>query len=226
MEVLNKKLQHHTILIAEDDPTTLKWLNRVLSIYFKDVYTASNAMEALEIFSKTPTTIVLSDIQMPEVDGLSFLQKIMTLNSKTIRIVMTAFNNPTYVNRAIESEVNFYLKKPIDIDNLLLTIALNIDKNEEKVLNNSLGDGYLYDNLQKIVRKNEKLIKLTKKEVLFIELLLKNRDRVVAIEEIESLIWDEPTSLDAIRMVVVGLRKKLYPEFIENIKGLGYKLKI
>ena len=183
-------------------------------------------MDALEIFLKTPTSIVLSDIQMPEIDGLNLLQKIMTLNSKTIRIIMTAFNNPTYANRAIQSEVNFYLKKPIDIDNLLLTIALNIDKSEEIVLSNSLGDGYIYDNLQKIVSKNEKVIKLTKKEVLFIELLLKNRDRIINIYEIEHFIWDEPTTLDAIRMIVVGLRKKIYSEFIENVKGLGYRLKI
>ena len=46
------------------------------------------------------------------------------------------------------------------------------------------------------------------------------------MDEIEQYIWEEPTSLDAIRMVIVGLRKKLFPNFIENVKGLGYKLTI
>lgn len=224
MEELQKKLQSQTLLIAEDDPSTLKWLVRVLSIYFKKVYGAKDAMEALEIFEATPTTIVLSDIQMPQVDGLNFLQKIMILKPTTLRIVMTAFNNPTYINRAIQSEVNFYLKKPIDIDELLLTIALNVEKNTETTLKNFLGNDYIYDENLKIVKKDEKIIKLTRKEILFIELFLDNQNRVVSIEEIERGIWKEPTSLDAIRMVIVGLRRKLFPEFLENVKGLGYKL--
>jgi DNA-binding response OmpR family regulator len=226
MEELHKKLQSHTVLIAEDDSTTLKWLVKVLSIYFKKVYGACDAMEALEIFNANPTTIVISDIQMPSVDGLSFLQKIMTLNPLTLRIVMTAFNSPIYINRAVQSEVNLYFKKPIDIDDLLLTIALNIDEVKNNVLNNSLGNGYVYNNLQKIVIKDKKNIRLTKKEILLTELLLKNRHRIVMMYEIEQSIWEEPTSLDAIRMVIVGLRKKLFPKFIENVKGLGYKLTI
>jgi len=224
MEELQNKLQSQTLLIAEDDPSTLKWLVRVLSIYFKKVYGAKDAMEALEIFETTPTTIVLSDIQMPQVDGLSFLQKIMSLNPSTLRIVMTAFNNSTYINRSIQSEVNFYLKKPIDIDDLLVTIALNVEKTAKITLRNFLGRGYIYDENLKIVKKDEGIIKLTRKEILFIELFLDNQNRVVSLEEIERDIWKEPISLDAIRMVIVGLRKKLYPEFLENVKGLGYKL--
>jgi CheY-like chemotaxis protein len=54
MEALHQKLHPLTILIAEDDPSTLKWLVKVLSIYFKKVYGTGNAMEALEIFKKIP----------------------------------------------------------------------------------------------------------------------------------------------------------------------------
>jgi len=222
MEEIHKKLQSHTILIVEDDSSTLKWLVRVLSIYFKKVYGASDAMEALDIFNTNQISIVLSDIQMPNVDGLNFLQKIMSLNPSTLRIIMTAFNNPTYINRAIQSEVNFYLKKPIDIDDLLLTIALNLNKKPNNIYN--LGEDFFYDIKQKVVTKDKKTITLTKKEILFIELLLKKINSVITIQEIENYVWNEPTSVDAIRMVLVGLRKKLYPKFVENIKGIGYKL--
>ncbi len=227
MEAIHKKLQYSTLLIAEDDPSTLRWLIRVLSLYFKSVKGAKDAMEALEIFQKEPTDVVIADIQMPEVDGLNFLQKIASISPDTLRITMTAFNDQLYVNRAVEAEVNFYFKKPIDLDELLIAISTNISKKPKNVENTiSLGFDYIYDFDQKIVLLEKKKIKLTKKEVLLLELLIKNSHTITAVEEIESKVWKEATTVDAIRMVVVGLRKKLYGELIENVKGLGYKINL
>jgi len=226
MEIIHKKLQPLTLLIAEDDESTLKWLVRVLSIYFKEVRGAHDAMEALELFKEKPTDIVLSDIQMPGVDGLHFLQKIASLSPNTLRIVMTAFNSPEYLNRSVEAEVSFYLKKPIDIDELLVAIASNIPSLEEFQELEPIGEGYFYDYKKKVVSKEEKLIKLTKKEILLLELLLKNKDAIISIEQIESYVWEEPVTVDAIRMVLGGLRKKLYSNLIENIKGVGYRINL
>jgi DNA-binding response OmpR family regulator len=226
MEAIHKKLQTLSLLIAEDDETTLKWLIRVLSIYFKEVRGAKDAMEALELFNEKASDVIVSDIQMPQVDGLHLLQKIALLSPKTIRVVMTAFNSPEYINRAVEAEVHLYFKKPIDIDEFLVAITSNIPKEVVKNRLVSIGESYYYDTLQKIVKKDNQIIKLTKKEVLFIELLLQNKTSIVSIEQIENSIWDEPVSADAIRMVVVGIRKKLYPNVILNLKGLGYKLNI
>jgi DNA-binding response OmpR family regulator len=226
MEAIHKRLQSLTLLIAEDDESTLKWLSRVLSLYFKEVRGAKDAMEALEFFNEKPSDVIISDIQMPQVDGLHLLQKIASISPKTIRVVMTAFNTPEYINRAVESEVHFYLKKPIDIDEFLVAIASNIPKEVIKETLVSLGKGYSYDTLQKLVVKEDEIIKLTKKEILFIELLLQNKKSIVSIEQIENSIWEEPVTTDAIRMVVVGIRKKLYQDVIENIKGLGYRLNL
>jgi DNA-binding response OmpR family regulator len=224
MEILHTKLQHLNLLIAEDDPSTLKWLVRVLSIYFKKVYGASDAMEALEIFNNAPTDIVIADIQMPHVDGLHFLQKIASISPDTLRIVMTAFNNQAYLNRIIESEVNFYFKKPIDIDELLVAISSNITKTIYYNSNILLKEDYYYNPLQKNIVSAKESINLTKKESLLMELLLKNRNSIVSLEQIEESIWMEPVTNDAIRMIITGLRKKLYKGSIANIKGLGYKL--
>lgn len=226
METIHKRLSSHTVLIAEDDPSTLKWLVRILKIYFKDVHGASNAMEALEIFTSSPCGIVIADIQMPDVDGLSFLQKISLISPHSLRVVMTAFNSNIYLNRAIESGVHFYLKKPIDIDELLVAIASHVPKGESINPISNLGEGFYYDAKNKMVYKNSDPIKLTKKELLLLELLLKNRNGVVGLEMIEQTIYEESVTADAIRMVVVGLRKKVYGNLVENLKGLGYRLNI
>ena len=225
METINKKLQPLSLLIAEDDESTLKWLVRVLSIYFKDVRGANDAMEALVLFKEKPADIVLSDIQMPGVDGLHLLQKIATISPDTLRVVMTAFNSPEYLNRSVEAEVNFYLKKPIDIDELLVAIAANIPSTTDENIE-SIGNNYFYDNKKKMVLKDDELIKLTKKEILLLELLLQNKQSIVSTVQIENYVWEEPVTVDAIRMVLRGLRKKLYPEVIENIKGVGYRINL
>jgi len=226
MPSIHKRLHPYTLLIAEDDKSTLKWLVKVLSIYFKEVRGASDAIEALEMFNKKQVDIVIADIQMPQVDGLSFLQKIATIAPDTLRIVMTAFNSPAYLNRAVESSVNFYFKKPIDIDELLVAIASNIPQIKKEQSSYDLGCEYSYNSLTKTIHTEDKNIQLTKKEVLILELLIENKNSIVSLEEIEKKVWTEPATLDAIRMVIVGLRKKLYPKCLENIKGLGYKINI
>ena len=224
MEPIHNKLQSLSLLIAEDDPSTLKWLIKVLSIYFKEVRGASDAMNALTLFKEHPSDVVISDIQMPQVDGLNFIQKIIAMNPKTITVIMTAFNSQVYLNRAVEIEINLYLKKPIDIDELLVAISSNISKTDGTI--HPLSNNYFYDQNKKVALFENKNIKLTKKEVLLLELLIKNKHSIVSIEEIEYNVWKEPVTADAIRMVVSGIRKKLHSQIIENSKGLGYKLNI
>ena len=226
METIYSRLQSHTILIVEDDESTLKWLKRVLSIYFKEVYTASDALEALDKFNINKTDIVLADIRMPEVDGLTFLKKVASLSPETMRITMTAFNTVPYLNRAVDSGVHFYLKKPIDIDELLFAISSHMPDStliEEKI---DLGREFEYDSLKKMLYLESKLVKLTKKELLLLELFLKNRHGFISLEVIEQNIWEEQATPDAIRMIIVGLRKKLYNELFENLKGLGYRINL
>lgn len=226
MEKIHTKLQPLTLLIVEDDESTLKWLERILLIYFKDVKVANNAMDAFEIFKTDTIDIVIADIQIPEVDGLHLLQKIAIVNPSCIRIVMTAFNNQVYLNRAIDAEVDFYFKKPIDIDELLVSISLS-KKNKTKTIDKiELKNNYMYDFIQKAIINEDLKINLTKKESLLLEFLYEKKNLIVSLEQIENVVWKEPVTSDAIRMVVSSLRKKLYINSIENIKGFGYRLSL
>lgn len=226
MKTIHERLRSLSVLIAEDDSSTRKWLVRVLSIYFKKVHGVADALEALEYFTHSPTDIVIADIQMPDVDGLVFLQKIAFYASDTLRVVMTAFNTEPYLNRAVDMGVHFYLKKPIDIDELLFAIASRFPLEEPQNGIIDLGERFLYNQQEMSIYHEKDRIKLTKKEIQFLELLLKNRYSVLSFEQIEQSIWDGNTTPDAMRMVVVTLRKKIYPELIENFKGIGYRLNI
>ncbi len=226
MTTVYSSLQAYSILIVEDDESTLKWLERVLRIYFKNVYVACDVLEAFDRFSLNKIDIILADIQMPHIDGLTFLKKVALESPETMRITMTAFNAVTYLNQAADSGVHFYLKKPIDIDELLFAISSFVSNNNQSIEVIELGKGFMYNPIERTLFNNTNLIKLTKKELLLLELFLKNRQGFITLELIEDMIWEEQTTPDAIRMVIVGLRKKLYPEVIENIKGVGYRINL
>ncbi len=73
---------------------------------------------------------------------------------------------------------------------------------------------------------DKKPIKLTKNELLLLDILVKNYQRVITYKEIENFIWqNEYMSIDALRSLIRSLRKKLQGDFIENISGIGYKMK-
>ena len=77
---------------------------------------------------------------------------------------------------------------------------------------------------QKNISKDNFEISLTKKEIQLLEYLINNKNSIVSIEQLENSVWQESVSADAIRMVVANLRKKTYPNIINNIKGIGYKI--
>ena len=226
MQSLYNSLKEKTLLIVEDDESTLNSLHRVLSLYFKEVHSASNTYDALALFNKYKNDIVLSDIQVPGIDGLSFVEKIKKIKKDTFCIVMTAFNNEVYLDRAVEVGISLYLKKPIDMDEILVSVASFCLKEREKNTTIVLGQSYSYDLVKNIILKDNKSINLTKKELLVMALLIKNKDSYVSFEVLEQVVWQDAASYDAIRMVILALRKKLFPSLIENRKGLGYRINL
>ena len=226
MEAIYKRLKPHTVLIAEDDLTARRWLERVLGLYFKEVRSAPDATGALALFDAAPSDIVIADIRMPDFDGLHMMQKITVRAPQTLRIIVTAYNSAPYLNGAVEAGAHFYLKKPIDLDEMLVAIASHFAPVEDARQATALGKGFEYRHLEGVVYRGDALVRLTKKELRLLELLLRHRRGIVSLEMIEREVWDEPATPDAIRMVIVGLRRKLPAALIENLKGVGYRLEL
>jgi len=84
-----------------------------------------------------------------------------------------------------------------------------------------------YDRFNQTLFVDKKLIKLTYKELLFFDFLLKHKERVVTYEEIEKIIWAyDVMSKDALRSLVRSVRRKIGMDFIENVSGMGYRLMV
>lgn len=110
------------ILVVDDDDITADLIESILSAAGHEVRTASDGGEGLAVFDRFAPDVVITDIQMPRMNGIDLLAAIRKLNSETIVIVATAYGSEEYALKALRARANNYLKKPVDPAQLLTMI--------------------------------------------------------------------------------------------------------
>ena len=222
------KFKNYSILYVEDDEGVRTINSRFLNRIFKHLYLANDGEEAYILYKKHNPDIILADINMPKLDGLSLVKKIRK-NDQNIKIIISsAFSDKKYLLDAIELKLEKYLIKPLSSRNLLpaLTQAVESLSKEKDILITLKKDFYFEVNTSQFYVKN-KVLDLTKKELLFLKLLVLNKNRIISYEEIEQKVWDnEYMSIDSLRTTIGFLRKKIPFNCIKNISNMGYKLNL
>jgi len=112
-------LRSLSILYVEDDPSTREELTQILELWFARVYTAENGQAGLEVFIAERPDIVLTDIQMPVLNGLSMSAEIRAQVPDQPIIVLSAYNDTEYLFRAIDIGITQYITKPVSVERLL-----------------------------------------------------------------------------------------------------------
>jgi len=223
--MIKDTLKNFTILYAEDDEIVLQNAVEYLQRISKEVFQAKDGKEAIKVWQEKKPDIIITDINMPKLNGIDMASYIRAHDKDVQIIIATAHSDTHYLLRAVELQLVKYIIKPITKEKLLEALEQSISriKNNTKFHIYFSKDIY-YDMYDKVIINKNKTIKLTKNEILFLDLLSNNK-RVLNYEEIEDAIWAyEGMSQDAIRSLVKGIRKKLPENTIENISGVGYKL--
>ncbi len=229
MKKYEKNIEKNLSLLYIEDEKFIRE-NAVLFLedQFKTIYEAQDGLEGFEIYKSQKPDIIITDISMPRMDGLKLCEKIRLHDQKTPIIITTAHANREYLLKAIELNLVKYLIKPIEEDQLIEAIDICCEKLS---LNNSniiqITQHHTFDTFNKTLFFNKDLIKLTKNELLLLEILTKNQNRIVSYEEIEYFIWyDKVMSSDALKSLVRSLRNKIDKSIIENFSKQGYKIKL
>ena len=168
---------------------------------------------------------MLSDINMPHMNGLEMAARIRGLDKDVPIIFLTAYGSDENMLSAIELGSFGVLKKPFEKRDLIMQMSFAANKFKNDFAEVDLKNGFKFNAFSRQLTKDGRPVALTKKEQNLLHLFLKNQGRVVSFEMIESCVWqDGSCTTDAIRSFVYKLRKKLYPELIQNAQGSGYAL--
>lgn len=225
---LKKILQKLSILYIEDDFETRKNVTKILKIMFKVVYEADNGLNGFDIYKKKSPDIILTDIDMPKMNGIDFIKEVRKNDSKTQVIIMTSYDDKEYLLEAIKLKLEDYILKPFSytkLTNILKVSTQKFFKNENYDI--KFSNGVIYKINGSLIKNADGEDSLTLQESIMLNLLMENRDKFVEYALIESRIWrDKTMSRDALRTLINRLKNKLGKDSISSKSGVGYKLEI
>ncbi|HON18143.1 MAG TPA: PAS domain-containing protein [Salinivirgaceae bacterium] len=124
-----KKIDNANILIVEDDPFSIQFFKELLKQHEYKVYSAPDGLTAINLLRQMPEiNLVLLDIKLPDMDGYTVAETLRTIKPDLIIIAQTAYASPDEQKKALNSGVNDFLTKPVEINNLLSIIEKFISK--------------------------------------------------------------------------------------------------
>jgi len=118
------------ILIVDDEQDILDQLPSILKRWGHKALTASNGFEALEVFQSNQIDLIVSDIRMPEMDGLQLLQKVQDIDKQCPFLFLTGYPSDESAIEAMHSGADDYLVKPVNFDELKLRISKSLERKE------------------------------------------------------------------------------------------------
>ena len=226
--MLKKYYKNIKILYVEDDEIARENGIEYLENYFELIYDASDAIKALQLYEKYKPDIIITDIQMPKLNGLEFVKRIRQKDKKTQVIIITAFSDKDYLLKAIELGLVKYLLKPVrekEFEEALFLCINALEKDETNII--QLDEITFFDTFNKNLISSNEMVKLRAKELNFLELLIKNKNRYVSYEEIENYVWnDSVMTKDALKTLVKNIKTKIPKDLILNLTNSGYKIAI
>jgi two-component system, OmpR family, copper resistance phosphate regulon response regulator CusR len=221
------------ILFVEDEVKVAKLVQTVLKEagYQSDV--AYDGLMGKKLAISNKYDLIILDLILPEINGIDLCKTIRKAGITAPVLMLTALDNTEDIVDGLDSGANDYLTKPFKIEELLARIrALGRLKQifvEERIY--EIEDLTL-NTATKEVHRNGQLIKLTAKEFALLELLLRNKNRVISKSYISENIWGNDYDLESnfVEVYINFLRNKIdknfSPKLIHTIVGMGYVIKV
>ena len=217
------------ILYIEDNDKNMQSTLYVLKEFFDTIILATDGLEGLNIYKKNGDTIdiVISDINMPNLDGVGLVESIYRIDAKQKIIILSAHDESEYLLPLITMGVSAFIQKPLTLSSILKALdPIYLENKSENIIN--LKDTHKFDMNLKILYCNSEKIKMTTNDIKLIELFLSNKDQYFSLEAIHThLFFTEPSkdfNVESIRGILKRLRAKLPNNLIINNKTLGFKI--
>lgn len=220
------------ILLVEDERALSESLKEMLSLSKHLVTCAYDGEEGLYKAKEYKYDIILMDIMMPVMDGITATKKIREAGISTPILMLTAKSQVDDCVTGLDSGADDYLTKPFKIKELLARIRALTRRSGEVMDTHSFFDIKINPNVYLIrnAKIKEKQIYLTKKEFALLDYLIKNKNKCTSTEDLFESIWSDESSvdIDVVFVFVTNLRKKLKTISskieIKSFRGKGYQI--
>jgi two-component system alkaline phosphatase synthesis response regulator PhoP len=225
-----------SILLVEDEENLHEALKLNLELEGYEVTSAFDGVAALEAVKDEYFDLIILDVMLPEMDGISVAETIRISNNDVPILILSARNTSADRVLGLKKGADDYLTKPFNLEELLLRVHKLINKSKQLQERSTVGNSYTFgENIidfkaQEASTKSYGKIQLSKKETMLLKLLIENKNEVVPREKILQAVWGYnvyPTTR-TIDNFILNFRKYFEedsrnPRFFHSVRGVGYK---
>ena len=220
------------VVVAEDDPSVRKAVERVLDLEGYQVKTANDGNAALEMITSLKPHAVVMDVMMPFADGLTVTRELRRSGNRTPILLLTARHEVGDRVAGLDAGADDYLVKPFAVDELLARVRALLRRYESPTSATvmSIGD-LMMDVSKREVKRGNAVLELTKTEFDLLHILLEQRDIVLSREYLYEHIWgyNFETNSKSLDVYIGYLRRKLddsgEERLLHTVRGVGYVMR-
>ena len=214
------------VLLIEDDQSLADGIATALRHAGYAVDLAAEGREGISLARAAQPDVIVLDLGLPDLDGFDVLQQLRGGGVKSSVLILTARDDLGSKVRGLDAGADDYLTKPFAVDELLARLRA-LERRAGVGLSSEIAIGDVTINLasHEVSRAGE-LIKLSRREFTLLRALAERPGHILSREQLEDKLysWGEEVSSNTVDVHIHNLRKKIYPEFIQTIRGVGYKL--
>ena len=231
--MIEKKI---SILLVEDEENLQEALKLNLVLEGYEVTIADNGIAALDSVQREHFDLMILDVMLPELDGISVLENIRLQNNDIPVLILSAKASSADRVLGLKKGADDYLTKPFNLEELLLRVNKLVQKGKQLTTRQPMEQTYRFGSNKvdfkalECINRNGKKITLTKKEIMLLKLLIENKNEVVTREKILQSVWGYnvyPTTR-TIDNFILNFRKYFEedsrnPKYFHSVRGIGYK---
>ncbi|PKQ22519.1 MAG: DNA-binding response regulator [Actinobacteria bacterium HGW-Actinobacteria-5] len=214
------------ILIAEDEPRIATFVESGLRAHGFSPMTVADGRSALDLATSGDFDLLLLDIGLPVLDGFTVLQRLREGHHRIPVIILTARSSVADTVSGLDAGADDYLAKPFHFEELLARVRLRLRPEGTSPLAALTCGGLRLDLRTRRAHIADRTIELSAREFTLAEAFLRNPGQVLSREQLLSQVWGysfDPGS-NVVDVYVRHLRRKIGPERISTLRGMGYRL--
>ena len=226
-----------TILVVDDDRDIVMAISKLLELEGYHTIKAYDGIDAIEKLNENEVQLIIIDVMMPKLDGLSTMMKIRETRNIPI-IVLSAKSEDTDKVLGLSMGADDYITKPYNPMELCARVKCNLRRYMQLGAINTTNKtdvikigGLELDTSAKVLKVDGEPVKLTATELKILELLMVNAGRIFSAEEIYSKVWNEDAYAveNTVMVHIRHIREKIEinpkdPRYLKVVWGIGYKI--